>query len=1708
MPHPNTPAAQPTKSRHHAFISNALSDPFKKASITRGRALAASRLKIEPWYSAATTAHHDTLKAANLKAWTSQNQVDEHLKNLQDAYSFAAPLLQKKLKEQYGVEDDVKTTFLRLYLPKESPWYAIDVLTGVTVRTVSLLDAALHNFAASEHADATSDYITLPDERGHFDVLPIKSKMSIAKFQTLCRELDIGALYKQHLDEQLLFDEPVAKAVLEQKVVASQKDALRVAAQLALTTGDLQDDAYRLIRALIDGKPTLRLEGKTMGCSGISMMETPLIGIMLVAPMKLDAQGIGRIIVYVPHDPDHPLKEYDSPDAFMTELARQLRDEKVGASTRQSYRQFFSQFVDHQQRGHFFADLESRLFEIKHHTNDDPTDQRPSWRKEPRGNPHLQVERLQVPVDYWKHAYHQQLNKILNDARVIAVSTADTDSTERWAWWDNFKKIVSDIFNVALLIATPFVPGLGELMMAYTVYQLTTDVIEGLVDLAEGLGQEAAEHVVSVVTDVIQLVAFKAGTDIGELFRLKVSQVVEDMKPVTLADGTKTLWHPDLAPYQQKSLTLPTDSRPDEHGLHQHAGQSILPLEGKLYAVEKASTAPASRTHRVKHPARPNAYSPKVEHNGSGAWVHEGENPANWEGPTLMQRLGHSVDRFENVELEQIRISSGTPEDALRRMYVDNAPTPPVLADTIKRFTATADVSRARANIRTGQPIDSASAWFEPLMTGLPGWPAERALKVYEQADLTGHSRTYGNAEATAENTLSISTGDVMAGQLPERAVAFLNEAELTSLLGRDAPEPGRVQALRDLLADAVDRRQGEISKRVYQAGERSNKPQVRLLTQTFPEMPLALSEKILSNAKPAELQRMTDESRLPLRIKTQARELDFEAGAARAYDGFYRDESVVADTERLALNTLKIHTDTFADLRIETRDGTYDGPLRCSVGPADASTLRRLIRNEQGQYEVLDADNQQLHKAGDFYEAILRTLPEGQRAQLGYQPGQGSLLKLWIMEQCAPPAARRTVLAEPPVRPVASIETIHLVRGPSLSKAAKTPEARIQNLYPQLSALEVERFVEALRAKGDLEQGIRGLENQLDDLRTTLNAWEESQRPYVESDHVGSVNTHYDFTRNGGSFIKERLLEAFQRNSRGFQTRSSHPDGGYTLNLSSELQGPDLDTWWKDLRQRPGIGKYLEQVSALNLDNARFTPGAEGLLSDFPNLRKLSIVNSELTEVPASISNMPALESLNLMDNGIRLTAESATPWQGLSFLKTLRLDGNPLSRAPDVSALPDLNVLRLANTGIEEWPTGLFSGSTGEINRPREFYLDLRDCPIKNLPVVTPGSDQAFIVARARLSTTSLSAADQARLGDYRQSLGFAREQIFLPAATDEASHWPQATEDEMSVFSPSSKYTLDREEFWQDLMAEPGSGDFFKVIRQQRETADFKDPEARRQLTGRVWQMIEAAALDSELRDELFKRAREPQTCADAGAQRFNNMGLRVLAARAPIVSATTAQLENTLVKLARGAARLEIIGDIAREEIVSQSEAHKADPRNQSPDNAVVHLAFETGLGERLDLPWHSKKQLYRPRSGVTKAKIDTAFQTVIDREEGDGLVNRMLGLSEVPFWDQYLRNTYPAEFAQNDRAFTEKLEWLEDLREAQKKWATTENAQDLGPLKRTMEDLAGKLKADESKVFSGEEMSTEYYNGLVSTVGYQRDDLARTLTREAMARAGL
>jgi hypothetical protein len=1705
MPTASLPAEPTDKGQHYEFIKSAVSEPFKNATVSRGQALAATPLNVEPWYTNVGAGSMEKLAAANLKAWTSQNSVDHALAKT-DLYAFAEPLLKALIKQRHGIEPDVRNTYLLLYQSKKLPWYTINISEGATGRTVSLLDAALHNFASHEQVEQGSAYISKPDALGLFDVLPIANKMSIARFQTLCRDLDLGGQYKTHLEQLLLPTEPLAQGVLQARVLAAQKDALAAAALMAMLRQDIQYDAYEMILKLIDGDSRALLDGIPIRCCDLSMLETPLTGVLLMVHGARASQGQRRLIVYVPHDPDHPLKDYDSLGAFRDELTRQLREDRYSHTTRQTYRQFFSQFVDQQQRGHFFALLEQRLFTISYHPRTDPNDQRPPWRKTPVAKPRLQFNHLPVRGNYWRHAYEQKLNKILNDAREVAVSTAAADSKARWEWWENFKKIVSDIFNVALLIATPFVPGLGELMMAYTAYQLTTEVIEGVVDLAEGLWQEAADHVIGVVTSVIELAAFGAAGQIGSAFKIKLSPLVEGMRPVELADGRPSLWHRDLSPYARNDLALEPQSRPDRHGLHQHPSGKVLPLEGKLYVVDKASTDPAVNTHRIQHPRRANAYQPQVEHNGHGAWVHEAENPLDWPDARLMPRLGHSVDNFTPTQLEQIQRTSGTSHGELRRMHLDNNPPPPLLADTVKRFSAREQVRNATASIRNGQAIDADSVWLEPILTSLPGWPPARALEVFANQELTGYSRKYGNPLAQQSDTLRISLADLNAGELPERVTAFLREEELNSLLGPMLTPEQRVPALRNQLADAVKKRRNDVARHVYQAGERGTSDELRTVKQVFPELPLSLAEKVVARARPAELQTIREEHRLPLRLKTEARELDFEASTSRAYEGFYGDGPTTAQSERLALNTLKINSDSFADLHIEVRDGSPEGPLRCSAGPQDATNVRRLIRDEKGRYEVLDVDGRSVHANADFYESLLQALPDEALASIELRRGQGEGFKLWIMDRCALPSERRIALAEPPIRPVIPHETERLVRGWPRFLGSPTPEQRISELYPLMNEREVTAFVETLTRRGKHLEAIDQLESERNQLQSELRNWRDG---YSERDgETGHPHLSMEFQREGGQFILDRLTECFDRNSEIFGERSVHPDQGYTLDLSSDLQNPKLENWWNDLRRRPKMKPYFDRITALKIDRARLPPDPSILLSTFPNLRQLSARQCELKELPSILGLMRQMEQLDLADNAIRLTTESRQDLGALDRLRTLNLNGNRLQIPPDVSRMDHLTNLHLRDTRLKAWPEGLFEVGSTPKQRPRSFTLDMRGTNVDTLPEVAAKSDQELILSRSRLDPSSLTPDDRIRYGKYRESAGFSAVQDYLPAASDELLHWKTFPRNSID-FSPSGSLSRYREESWHDLMAEPDSAGFFSVIRKQRESADYHTDEGRRRLTQRVWEMVDAAAVDAKLREALFKQIVSPEDRGDLGAQLFNSLGMKVLVSKAYTESTSPAMLEDRLVRLARGAARLNKVADEAAFEYKIQEALNASDPKNLAPDEVEVHMVYETALAGRLQLPWQTDQMLYRPRSGVTVEKVDASYARIIQGEQGDGLVNAMLDLNSDNFWADHLRKTYPELYELNDRTFEPMEGLLDELREAKAEWADPNGQANPHTLAAKMQKLADQLDiADEPGLFDEVPMSQQRYQELLNGIGYKRNELSRRLTREAMARAGL
>ena len=386
--------------RHYDFIKNRIPSVIQAASLQRIQALDAAKKGPSRWVTTASNYNHNRLKNANLELWATHNKVDKALDKLQNIYEFAEPLLSAALKKQYGVDDDVRTTHLHLYLPKERPWYALNISSGVTTRTVSLLDAALHNFALSETCEADSDFISQPDERGLFDIKPIKRKMSIAQFQTLCRELDIGAQYTEHLESFLLPGDPVAETYLKRSVVKSQKAAFTAAAQLAVMTGDIQRDTLQLVLAMLDGQRNLTFKGKIVQFGELSIMGTALTGIVVISPDLERTREVAPIIAYLPHDPDHPLKEYPSVTDFLNELTRQLRNNDFIPSSGMTYRQYFSQFVDQPERGAFFAGLQQRLFTIEWHQKE-PLDQRPTWREEPVHTPHLKFAVTPVSGDLW-----------------------------------------------------------------------------------------------------------------------------------------------------------------------------------------------------------------------------------------------------------------------------------------------------------------------------------------------------------------------------------------------------------------------------------------------------------------------------------------------------------------------------------------------------------------------------------------------------------------------------------------------------------------------------------------------------------------------------------------------------------------------------------------------------------------------------------------------------------------------------------------------------------------------------------------------------------------------------------------------------------------------------------------------------------------------------------------------------------------------------------------------------------------------------------------------------------------------------------------------------------------------------------------------------------------------------------------------------------
>ncbi|MFQ6351170.1 dermonecrotic toxin domain-containing protein [Pseudomonas sp. R11F] len=1354
---------------HYERLKNAMPQWLGQASAAKHQALRQAKPHLGKPLQAATARQQALFKQATAHHWRAQNTVDDALKNLRDPKAYARPLLQNLLRQRFALNLDVDEVFIRLYIPLTIPWFAIRSGAARTW-TVSLLDAALHNFDYKE-ADAgfyepDSTFISRPSATGQFTTLPhIRDVMSINAFVRLCRELNLGATYAHHLRNALGLNTPSAGNSLALKVDTSQRAALRAALQLADIRGDIKPDFAQVISAMLEGAPRLSLGQLPVLCHTFTLLQTPLCGILLFAPDLEQARSSQRIVAYVPDDPQHPLKEYTSPLEFKRELTRQLRNE--------DYQLFFSRFVPHERLGVFFSGLSQRLSSINWHPPE-PGAKHGMWRKEPTLDPKLQFVATPIPDEPWRYLYRQKLNKILNDARSQAVSTANADSQARWALWDSFVDIASTILNVALLVVTPFIPGLGELMMGYMAYQLLTDVFEGVIDWAEGLTDEALTHLVNVVQSIAQLGVFAAGSSLAgiamdKLLSAEQRAFIERFKPVSLADRSQRYWQPDLGPYQQHLDIAPTLST-DEKGLYPVRGESVLPLEGRHYKVEPADDG----HYAIKHPTRADAYRPRLRHNGSGAWHTELEQPLAWDRKTLLRRLGPIAQGLSETDCEQALRISGVSEDTLRKMHHNSEPIPPMLEDTLVRLRIDREIQQLIQRLRSDDPAQYNA--IDPqeqlhLMTSFGYWPKDKTLQL-----LNARNEVVWQMGESDQPLVQIHEAQLQKGDWLKTVLQALSPEELSRQFGERTGDPqlsleARTRHLRKALADIAERKRASLFESRYGPSQTANHPAAQRILDTSPDLPASVAHHLLRQASGAELAQL-DARRVPPRLADLARAALDEVRVTRAYEGQQLDSVQTIDSDRLALNALRLLPGWSDQVRLAARHDSPRGSIWNEVGVEDAPLRRTLVRRDNGRYVAYD-DDTALCAETDLYSAILHALPDRQREALGIQIDQGAELQQRLRRHpLARNEVRRVLASGAPKEP--STDTLkHLGSDDGYRAHTPSPNApllypRARALYPALSDEQIGALLEHLqRQPGGASVRLTALTEEYQQLETELHSWQQTVPTEHPQTGVALTPREQAYERQNRQRIAQLLKRCWRRGTELDDYFEDPSRDGYMLRLDFPIIG-----------ELPTLNANFEHVSLLSISGNEGTQGVTAFINQFPRLRHLEVKDVPMDDLPPQLSSLPHLNTLGLSNCNITLTPASHARLASMSHLQTLSLNGNPLGLTPSVEAMPELVALDLADTGIDRLPPGL-------LTRPEMQAALLNGNQIRDVPAalfeLPPEASVHY-----DLSDNPLSRANLEQVKEYYQRHGTFWEVDAMPVDLQDTQRlYPSMDKDEATRF-----------------------------------------------------------------------------------------------------------------------------------------------------------------------------------------------------------------------------------------------------------------------------------------------------------------------------------
>lgn len=1712
------PGATPiTESRHYEFLKTSI-PPYLAAAKPEHRAGLKSTEKTMPsWYAALSPARKADLKSLLEARFTSQNRLDQHWAKMLSLEAFAQPLLDAALKTA-GFPLPVKDVYLRLYAPAVD---AFGVSTeGYSVRTLTLLNAALHNFEEPEtranfFADG-SGFITPPDELGRFK--PYATALKIETFTQLCRDLDIGAKYQEYIKPFLDSQEPVPQGIQEHRYFSQQKAMLELDAEIASYKGDITRSEHDLIQRVINGERRIKVGDKQLWYWTPCIMKILLHGCVVFAPSVKYKYAEG-FIVWIPGDPEHPLKSYATFDEFRDELVRKLTAPSTGL--RQvgltPYQAFLSRFIQQSDRPRYYQ----HLTELVNDAPDQPwglewfrSESTQLWVRAlapivslpvvvpPNPDTHKTRVQLAHPsirvtattldggsdwadIDLWSTLLNNMRTQAFANAQGMAIPTALADANNRSLRYSHYLNIGLFAVNLVAMV----VPPLGEVMMVVMAGQLLYETFEGFIEWGEDDKQAAWAHISDVLENIATL-AIGAG-----VFHV-AAPVIEKLKVVFMPDGSSRLWNEDLSPYA-RSIEIPPTSQPDDTGLHTIKGQAVLLLEGKTYTLQ---FDPISGEYRAGHPYAPYAYKPLFKHKGQGVWVHEGERPLTWDLPTLKRRLGTLSADFSDTEFDHILKVSDVHEDDLRRVFVEDEPLPGVLIDNLRQFRAYNRAMKAVAEVRAGPLSRDLSAYSAIFTTELARWPQTLAFDVYDEPLPQLKPKRYGSEEATGSNVIRISQEELMKGKLPERVLEALSESQIGGLLGERVPveTEERVRVFKERLAMQMEKNIHRLYTSLSSEPVLETDPakaSIKLVQRLFPKLSTNLARELVADVSTAESLQL-ESGKLPARLHRIARRWQRQTRLSAAYLGGYLDGLITADTETLILNTLGNLPGWKNDLRIEIRNDHFSGEITASFGESDASDRKVLVRISDGRYKPFDREGNDLHGTDDLYSSLQHALPDAYRKAIGLpHVGQGGELKLKLQQHALPQSSLRELLGMqadnspfflPPERLLDGRLGYPLSGRGATGAAPNSNEilkSRLRNLYPSLSEAGV---LEYLTTYGENTAArVKALEDEFAQLDRTLNQWIISNIDGQSIDNILSNRQRRILKLR--HWVRYRLKEAWSRVGPRHIFNETHV--GHMLVFDKPGLGPILESM-------PPLPADFGHISRVVMDRIGTTDGIDGFLSNFSKLRSLDITDSYLTRLPASVGRMKRLGQLDLSLNHIELTPESVNQLSRLSQMQLMSFEFNPIRLPPDISRMPELRGLNLRHCEVEQWPEGLLA-----VPRPREFQMYLDHNPLSSIPDLEPGSEGANTLARAIVTYDDVSLEVLTKLKSYRRALGLDPERQFPPALEEGSKSWLEDLTSEVVVSNKA---------LWNRIEQEHGSEPFFRIFQQQVWSFKDRPGEAILDMQNKIWRMLRAMDESPQLREKMFLMASAPAACVDAGAQIFNALGIEVMLYEA-YLSPREWLVKLEVFDLSKGKARLNQLGKIARarvDELLAEGrrfpqfdEAGDVVPYRRdgvlqrSIDEVEIYLKYTSELKNRLDLPWQIDHMVFR-EDDVTPEMIENAAIHVRALEEGTGLRDQLL---ELPMWTEYLERANPEAFD----AIKNKIDALSDLIQAQEELA--EKGATLSEVQKEVlrKDIQQAADTAAIKVVPGQVLSDEAYYAQLEVFNQEKTVLLQSLTNEEL-----